>query len=630
MNTVGQSVPRTDTDKVTGGAAFVADLPLVPLAHAAVVRSPHPHARITAIRIEPAIRLPGVRAILTGADLCVEGKPLRFGPIIRDQPILAWPKVRFAGEAVAAVAAEDPLTAHEAAERINVDYEPLPAVLFAEEAIAPGAPRIHEDLEQSKLYADLGGIQPDPARNLANVFHFSQGNAAIALQNAPVQSGGRYTLPAVHHYPLEPQATTAHWRLEGLTVWSSNHAPFFLRGELARLFGFSPEQVHLRVPYLGGGFGAKAYVTVEPLVVALSRAARMPVRLVCSASEVFTLLHTRHGADVDIRLGANADGQLLAAQICCRYDTGAYTDTGPRVAQKAGGTALGPYWVPHLEIESTAVYTNKVSAGAYRGYGVAQTAWAMEQQLNELARQLHLDPIELRLRNLPDAGHTIYTDGAGIRESARRCLVRVRELLPRGEAGSSGYGVALALKATVTPSRSEARIRFAVDGFTIYSGTIEKGQGAHTVFRQIVAETIHVPLSRAHIAPFDSDHTPYDQMTGSSRSTFSMGGALLAAARDLQDKMRAMGGDALGLPPHRVTLNGEYVSDARGQPIECRSWRHCAMPASTRCGVRGHSIPRMHTWKERGGSLQRFGPSQRAVPRQRLMRRRGKSGWCAM
>jgi len=561
MNAVGRSIPRVDADKVTGGAPFVADLPVPHLAHAAVVRSPHAHARIREVRTAAAARLPGVLAVLTGADLLAGEVPLRFGPILRDQPILAWPKVRYAGEAVAAVAAVDLLTAREAAEAIDVEYEPLPAVLTVEEALAPGAPRVHDDLEAAGLYADLRGIRPDPARNLANVFRVAWGDPEEALRAAPVQSAGRYTLPAVHHYPLEPQATVAVWAGDGLTVWSTNHAPFFLRGELARLFGLPPGQVRVRVPYLGGGFGAKAYVTVEPLVAALARAAGRPVRLVCTPSEVFTLTHTRHAAEVDVHLGADGTGRLLAARLRCRYDTGAYADTGPRVAQKAGGTALGPYWVPHLAIESAAVYTNKVSAGAYRGYGVAQTAWAVEQQLDALAEQLGLDPVALRLCNLPDGARSHYTDGAGVGESARRCLLRVQELLQGDISPARGRGVALALKATVTPSRSEAALRLDPQGLTIHTGTIEKGQGAYTVLCQMVAEAMGVPVARVRVAPFDSDVTPYDQMTGSSRSTFSMGLALLQATADLQDKMRALAGDVLAIPPDRVRLDGEEVAD---------------------------------------------------------------------
>jgi carbon-monoxide dehydrogenase large subunit len=562
LRVVGRSVPRVDSDKVTGAARYVADLEFPRLAHAVVLRSPHAHARLREIDTARARRVPGVLAILTGADLLDGGRPLRYGPIIRDQPVLAWQKVNFAGEAVAAVAATERWAASEAAAMIDVDYEPLPAVLTPGEALAQGAPSLHDDLVPAGLYRDLTGIHPDPARNLASIFQFTEGDPEARLREAPLRSNGRYAVPPVHHYPLEPHAAVAAWEPDGLSIWATNHAPFFLRAELARLFGLRPEQVHLRVPYLGGGFGVKAYVTIEPLVVALARAAGVPVRLVCSASDVFAGTQTRHGAEVEVRLGADRDGRLLAAQIRCCYDTGAYAYTGPRVAQKAGGTALGPYTVPHLAIESMAVYTNKVPAGAYRGYGVAQTAWAVEQQLDELAAAAGFDPIEIRLRNLPSERSSPYTDGAGIATSARRCLVRVRDALHAApHSPHRGRGVALALKSTVTPSASQARIRLDREGCIIYTGTIEKGQGAHTTLCQIVAEALQLPLSRVRAAPFDSDVTPYDQVTGSSRSTYSMGMALLRAAEDLTEQLRAHGADLLAVPPTRVLVDGDGVAD---------------------------------------------------------------------
>jgi carbon-monoxide dehydrogenase large subunit len=562
LRVVGRSVPRVDTDKVTGAARYVADLEFPRVAHAAVLRSPHAHARLRAIDSAKAQRVPGVLAILTGADLLEDGSPLRFGPIIRDQPVLAWEKVNFAGEAVAAVAAAEPWAAREAAALIEVDYEPLPAVLTVHDALTAGATSLHNELVLAGLYRDLKGVHPDPHRNLANVFRFTEGDAEAALHDAPLCSEGRYTVPPVQHYALEPHAAVAVWDADGLTIWATNHAPFFLRDELARLFGLRPEQVHVRVPYMGGGFGAKAYVTIEPLVVALARAAGLPVRLVYSASEVFGATQTRHGAEVEVRLGADHDGRLLAAQIRCSYDTGAYAYTGPRVAQKAGGTALGPYAVPHLDIESLAVYTNKVPAGAYRGYGVAQTAWAVEQQLDELATAVGLDPVELRLRNLPSEHSSLYTDGPGIAVSARRCLTRVRDALEaRPHSPKRGRGVALALKSTVTPSVSQAKIRLDRDGCTVYAGTIEKGQGAHTTLSQIVAEALRLPLSRVRVAPFDSDVTPYDQVTGSSRSTYNVGIALLGAAEQLTEQLLAHGADMLAVPPARVLADGQGVAD---------------------------------------------------------------------
>ena len=566
-------MPRTDAHKVTGATTYLADLLIPNVSHAAVVRSQCPHARLLHVDTAKAARVPGVHAILTGADLLENGVPLRYGPIIRDQPIVAWGRIRYAGEAIAAIAAAELSAAQEAASLIEIDYDPLPAVLTVDDALAPGAPRIHEALERTGIYIDLKDITPDPSRNLANVFRMTLGDPASVWPTAPVVSEGHYSLPPVQHYALEPHAVVASWEAGKLDIWASNHAPFFLRSELARLFGLRPEQVRIRVPYLGGGFGAKAYVTVEPLVVALARKAGRPVRLVLTPADIFSLVHTRHGAEVTVKLAADRTGCLLAAEIRCLYDTGAYADTGPRVAQKAGYTALGPYTVPNLAVESLSVYTNKVTAGAYRGYGVAQTAWAVEQQIDELARGLEMDPIDLRLRNLSDHAHSPYTDGGGIGASARQCLLKVRDLLaaPGPVGPGRGRGVALALKATVTPSLSRAKIRLDRDGVTILTGTIEKGQGAETTFCQIVSQALGIPLARVRVEPFDTEVAPYDQMTGSSRSTFSMGTALLRAAEDLQTRLRALAGDVLGVPPHHVALEGGDIVDT-AHPERRVSW----------------------------------------------------------
>ncbi len=553
---VGRSVPRVEgREKVTGSAIYTNDMKMEGALCGKTLKSEWPHARIVHIDTRKAEKVPGVYCVLTQEDLKGDDIDPWYGPALRDQPIVAIEKVRYVGEPVAAVAAEDEETAEEALRLIEVEYEELPAVFSPREAMREGAPLIHERLWKEGLYPDLKGINVIEGTNICNRFELEWGDVEGGFKKADYVLEDTYTSPAVFLCALEPHACLA--RVDGLgriEVWATNQMPFALRAALSRMFKVSMNKVDIKIPYLGGGFGSKGYYTVEPVTVALARKARRPVKVVLSLEEVFQITHTRHATEVSLKMGVKRDGTIVAARSHILWDKGAYADVGPRLSQKAGYTALGPYRIPNARVESYAVYTNKTPSGAYRGYGVPQTTLAYESHLDRIAEHLGIDPLEIRLRNVVDETSEIYNDGgvmgAGIRESLRRVTRAINwgEVEKKREKGvkAKGKGIACTIKATITPSVSKAEVKMNEDGsVVVYVGTVEMGQGSRTVLSQIAAESLGIPLEKVSIVQSQTDVVPFDQVTGSSRSTFTMGRAIIAAAEDLKKKLYGIASEML-------------------------------------------------------------------------------------
>ncbi len=599
---VGAALPRVDAhDKVTGRTAYTADLSLPGMATGAFVGSPYPHARILHVETSAAERVPGVYAVLTQDDLLGDDVDPYYGPILRDQPILAIGKTRFVGEPVVAVAAVSEEIAQEAAALVAVTFEEIPAALDPHAAMAPGAPRVHEVLESTAAFADVQGITFDPSRNICNHTETRQGDPEAAFAECALVLEQTYRTPAIQGLPLEPHSCLAQVQPSGdIAVWSTTQTPFFLRSELARVFHLPMSRVRVMVPPLGGGFGSKGYLKIEPLTVALARKARVPVKITLSGRQVFTNTHTRHASEVRLKMGVNATGRILAATMNILLDTGAYADTGPRVSKKAAYIGLGPYCIPHFAIASTSVFTNKLAAGAFRGYGLPQTAWALESHVDALAHRLGMDPLAFRLRNLVAEGG-FYNQVEEVVESTRLSLLAAADAVgwmpgagPRrdgtqdGEAHRArGWGIACTAKSTITPTLSQASIKLYEDGTaTVESGTVEMGQGSGTVLTQIAAEALQIDPSRVRLAPIDTDHTPYDQVTGSSRSTYSMGLAISAAAGDIKEQLKRIGSRLFEVDPADVEYRDGEVSVV-GSPNKC-----AAIPQALRFhfGMRGGAL----------------------------------------
>jgi CO/xanthine dehydrogenase Mo-binding subunit/aerobic-type carbon monoxide dehydrogenase small subunit (CoxS/CutS family) len=553
---IGTPVRRVDAvEKVTGRARYVTDLVLPGMAHARVLRSPHPHARLTRVETARARALPGVVAVLIGADLtwC---DPYH-GPAFRDRPILAIDVVRFEGEPVAAVAAVDEATATAALDLIEVDYAPERAAGTLEEALAPGAPLVHTGEPLAGHFADLSSLRPEPGTNVCHRFRFARGDAAAALAGADLVVEDTYRFPAVQHYAMEPHAAVAAWdETGGLTVWAGTQNPYSVRVELAQMFGAPLARIRVVVPHLGGGFGSKTYAKLEPLAAALAHVAGRPVRLAASAAEAFQTVR-RCSARVTMRVGFRRDGSLVAVQCDADYDVGAYADIGPRVVQKATYTATGPYRVPHVALAAAAVYTHTTPGGAFRGFGVPQLAWALESLFDVAADRLGRDPVDLRRQNLLAHGEEFAAGDTPIDGKYEESLGRAAEAIGWAQAAAAdrGRGVAAMLKASIGPSVSEAIVRLHADGsVTVLASAVEMGQGTRTVLAQIAAEVLAVPVARVTVVAPDTAITPYDQTTSSSRSTTMTGRAVQMAAEDVREQLLRVAAEALGLPPRDLGL----------------------------------------------------------------------------
>ena len=562
-NAVGRSVRRIDAvEKVTGRARYVTDLEVPDMLHAKLLRSPYPHARIVRIDTAAARAVSGVSAVVTSADLgfC---DPY-FGPAYRDRPILAIDVARYEGEPVAAVIADDESVAAQAVDLIEVEYEEVPAVTTIEEALAPGAPLVHTGEPQAGHFADLSSLRPRPGTNICHQFDFTRGRGAAAFAEADLVVEDSYAFPRVQHYAMEPHCAIAVWDEQGgLTVWASTQNPYSVRVELARMFRVDLGRIRIIVPLLGGGFGSKTYAKIEPIAGALARIARRPVRLALSADEAFRTVR-RCDTRVRARLGFRRDGSLLAAECRADFDLGAYADIGPRIIQKGTYTATGPYRVPHVLLHSNAVYTNTTPGGAFRGFGVPQIAWAVESLMDDAARQLDRDPVELRRQNLLAHGEEFAQGDTPIDGKFEESLTRAAEAIrwTQACAAERGRGVAMMMKASVAPSVSEAIVRLHADAsVTVLASTVEMGQGARTVLAQIAAETLAVPVERVSVATPDTAITPYDQTTSSSRSTTMMGRAVQEAAEDVRDQLVRIAAGQLGIPAARLRVEDGAVLD---------------------------------------------------------------------
>jgi CO/xanthine dehydrogenase Mo-binding subunit len=571
---VGTSVPRLDgRAKVTARARYVEDYVNPGTLHAAVLHSVHPHARLLAVNVDAARKHPGVVTALSGVDLArTLGERIRSGPAFSDQPILAVDRVRYVGEPIAVVVATTRATALQAIGLIEADYEELPAVHDARAALEPDSPLVHDVLRPSHIFKDLAHLVGRSNTNLAYDFHLRRGDVEAGFRQATHPVDAIYTSPPVSHVALEPHATLAWVEDEALQVLSTTQTPSYVREALASILELPLHRVRVRVPYLGGGFGAKMYDRLEPLVGVLAWQLRRPVFMALSREETF-LITSKHGVSTRMRMGADADGRLVVAVADVVWDTGAYADIGPRIASKSGMVAAGPYRTPNVSIDSKLVYTNKVSAGAYRGFGVPQMVWAHESAIDELARAQGRDPYEFRRQNLLREGE-LFATGTPIHSAALvECLDRVTEALRWGEplpAGddryTSGKGIAVGAKAVITPTISGSIVQLNSDGSaSVLSSTVEMGQGSATIFPQIVAEVLGLPASRVSMVQPDTAVTPYDTITAGSRSTYHMGNAVRLAAERVRDQLFETAAEVLECAPGDLELVDGQVR-LRGNP----------------------------------------------------------------
>ena len=598
---VGRSVQRLEShDKVTGRAEYTHLLRLTGMLHAKLFRSTVAHGRINSVSTGAAKQLPGVFHVITIEDIKKFIPNPYYGPAFHDQPILADSKVRFVGEPVAAVLAYDPHVADEAVQLITAEYEELPAVYDEIDAFNSKT-LVHEQLKPAGTFADLKHLRGVSGTNVALDYRLRRGDFDRAYAAAEHKFEHEFKTQKVLHLPFEPFASIADYRDDNVTIHTATQSPSFVRIEIARLLGWPENKVRVKVPYVGGGYGSKLYIKLEALAVALSMIARKPVKVAATMEEMFYQI-TRHPSTFRIKSGVDKNGRIVARKCEVFWNGGAYADIGPRVTQKAGLTASGPYNIDNVWIDSYALYTNVTPSGALRGFGLPQIAWAYESHMDMMARALKLDPAEFRRKNLLREGDVHATGQAIVDAPLDKVLSTVLERIEwskpfnRGNGTvRRGRGFGIAIKAVTSPTTSVAIINVGGDGsVTLYCGTVDMGQGSDTAMAQIVGESLNVPAESVRIVHPDTDVTPYDMGTLGSRSLFHMGHAIQHAAEDVQNKISALRkevGEPEGSNISIAALLQKRYGMQAGNIIGSGSYKPDYEPPSRETGQSGNVTP---------------------------------------
>jgi len=564
---VNHSVPRRDGPaKVTGKAVYVSDVKLPAMAYAKVLRSPYAHAKIVSIDSAKAAARPGVYAVLTSNDLT--GLNLYYGHAVKDHPLIAVDKVRYAGEPVAAVVAQDERTAFEALEFIDVKYDELKAVLTPKEALDKGAALLHErTFEAGALRGFEGEVAAGRGSNICQESHLKWGDVEAAFARAAAVVEGEYYFPMAYAYAMEPYVAIAEVSENGVTIYSSAQHPFMVRHDLTTVFKLPVSQIRLIVPFVGGGYGSKSYTKIEPLVAACAWKARRPVKLQLSVEEA--MLTTRSDDALTwMRTAVDAHGKIIARQARIYMNTGAYAENSPLVCEKATNRTVGPYSIPNVQIDTYSVYTNTVPASSYRGFGCAQVTMAGESQIDELATKIGKDPYEFRLANVAKPGEEFFPKMRPFDGTLKQDLEIAAKALDWQQTPPKGHGKSIGCStsdAGAYPLTSTVIRVHADSSVSILTGSTELGQGSHTVIPQIVAEELGVPFEKVRVVASDTAITPYDRSTGASRTTTLMGRAVLEASREAIEQMVRMAAELLKIKTDAIEVvrGGVRCGEAR-------------------------------------------------------------------
>jgi CO/xanthine dehydrogenase Mo-binding subunit len=575
MTLVGRRVPMLDAhERVSGTAMFAANVELPGMLWGKILRSPYAHARIVRLDASRAERLPGVLAVLTGEKLVNSPLNPYYGPVLPDRPLVAIEKVRYAGEPVAAVAAIDQDVAREALDLIEVEYEELPVLVTPEQALAPDAPAIHDQVPTREFvtYPDIV-LNTEAGKNVFNYYRLRKGDLEAGFRAARHVFEDTYRTPHQQHCSLEPHITTARMDGDRITLWSAASSPFTARFQVAETLRLPQSKVQVIAYNIGGAYGGKTYPRHEPLVAALCwQAGGRPVRVELDRSEEFSTI-TRHASVVTLKTGVTGDGKLVARQVRILWGAGAYADVSPRLIKNGGFASPGPYHIRNIAVDSYAVYTNTTPSGGFRGYGIPQVTWAYESQMDDIAHTLGLDPVELRRRNVLRDGDDFSTGQVCEEMRLPELLTTVAEAIgwgrerePKVASRRRGKGIACTVKGTVTPSTSTAMVKLNEDGSaTVLTSTTEVGQGSRTVLAQMAADELGLPLERVAVTFADTDVTPWDQTTSSSRSTFMMGTAVRRAAVEVRRELLELAAEMLEAVPNDLGVRDGRVL-VRGAP----------------------------------------------------------------
>ncbi|SPF36514.1 4-hydroxybenzoyl-CoA reductase subunit alpha [Syntrophobacter sp. SbD1] len=554
---IGKPVLRIDgVAKVTGAAMYTDDMRLPGMLVGKILRSPHPHARIRRIDTSRAEALAGVKAVVTGQDA-----PVRYGilAVAEDEYPLAVDKVRFVGDEVAAVAALDEATAVRALSLIEVDYEVLPAIFDPHEALIRDDVKIHEETRKA---------------NIERKVSLSFGDVEAGFSAADHVREDTFFKAAATHAPIEPHSALAQYQDGKFTLWSSTQVPHLLHRTLAKVLQMPAEQIRVIKPFLGGGFGGKGEaLPLEFAACLLARKAGRPVKITHTRAEVFLTHRGRHPMHMKLKTGVKKDGSITALQFESLLDGGAYGSYGVVTLYYSGQLLTGPYVIPAFRFDGARVYTNKPPCGAQRGHGGVQPRYAFEVHLDRIATDLGIDPLAMRLKNAVEPNtrtvNELRITSCGFKECLERSSRAVswterRGKLPRGRgigiAGGfyiSGAGVAIYFNPM---AHSSVRIEADRSGrVTVFCGASDIGQGSDTMLALVAAETIGIPPESVRVVSADTDTTPVDLGSYSSRVTFMAGNACHAAAKEVRNRVLSAVAEALDVPVDRLEICDRVV-----------------------------------------------------------------------
>ncbi|PKP60956.1 dehydrogenase [Candidatus Atribacteria bacterium HGW-Atribacteria-1] len=543
---IGKPVDRLDErEKVTGAAKYVDDIEFGPnLLHAEIIESPHPHALINNIDTSEAEKVEGVVKIITGKNF-----PYKFGLYMKDRYIFAQYRVRFVGEQVAAVIARDPKTALKAAKLVKIQYEPVPAVFDPVEALKEDAPVIHPELGN---YPHVPWFFPKGGTNVAHLRKVRKGDVEKGFKEADFVLEDTYRIPRYAHCCLETHIAVGLLDYSGrLTVWASSQSPHTQRNLFADALaplGFSHKDIRVIAPYVGGGFGGKAGVTMEVIAAALATVVKgHPIKVIWRRDQEFYNTYMRLQVMSKIKVGVKNDGIITAFEITNYWDAGPYAEYGANVVNASGLSATGPYRIPNVKIDSYCIYTNLPAAGPYRGFGYSEMLFSVESHMTRIAKAIGIDPVEFRRENGIREGDSLPYGAPMNPNGLLEAIDKVAKEIDWGKKETLndpdkaiGKGFAIFWKAPAMPPNisSTAFIKFSEDGSlnVIVSG-MEIGQGYLTAMAQIAAEVLTVPPEKIRIELPDTDRNPYHWQTVASHVTWANGNAVKRAALQIRDKI---------------------------------------------------------------------------------------------
>ncbi len=564
---VGKSLERTDGyTKVTGMAQYVADIKLPRMLHAQVLRPQYAHARIKSVETSQAERSEGVYRVVTGKNCGVFFGACGF----LDQNPIAVDKVRHGGEALAVIIADTVGHAKQASSKVKVEYEPLPVLLDPIDAAKNRDVLIHERLGE---YRHLPSYFPEPGTNIFHHYKLRKGDIEAGLAEADVTVEGEFEFPLNAHSALEPHGVICRWQgKDRVEIWASSQAPFVLQQVVADMFDIPHSNVRVHVPYLGGGFGGKSDVTIEPMIAYAARLVPgYAVRFICSRREVMTSTVLGRGMKARGKLGATRDGIFTAFQAELYFAGGAFGDTSTNIVTVAGHNSVGPYAIDHCHVDSYGVYTNTPPVGAYRGYGHPEGCFVSERLVDLMARKLNMSPLDLRRKNFLSEGKR-NSLGETIRDyngNLFRCLDHVeKELFSRPKPKEDdrylyGRGVASMMKSPKgAPNASSCcQIKFCADGSVqVNLSGIDMGQGAQQAMRQVAAESLKIPPERITVfREVDTQHSPWEWQTVASMFTYRGGNAILKTAEKAIEVLKENAALVLRAGVDALDYDGEYV-----------------------------------------------------------------------